>query len=365
MREIISFRRIFVEVMLLSLSKRMTVYHFCRTITFAAAVASLIAILHNDTLKAQTITDTLSCGRISNIDLGAVVTGGTLSESLDLFDSSRTDSVFTIISNANSGFSWTIDSAGIAIQPLHIGTATIISFSADSVAQVDSDELIFQSKQNDSCITTFTLTAEVIGPTGNNSVLPLSHTSHTIIAFKTNTPGDTLDLKLQNNLGSSLTLDSVNLQKGTAFTIVSSSLPATIPEDSSFKLKLAFTASKAGFYTDFVRMPNHSILPLSVQGLLLPNDAVQTRPPATSYFSLYPNPSYGQVTIHSENITQTQVTITDVLGRTLTEASFTGDWQWDRAEGNGIARSGTYFIVVTGIGSNGEPVHEVQRLVLQ
>ncbi len=127
-----------------------------------------------------------------------------------------------------------------------------------------------------------------------------------------------------------------------------------------FTLKLAFNASKPGFYTDFITMPNEPILPLSVQGLLEPKDAVETQPVGTIYFYLYPNPSPGLLTIHTENITTAHVIITDVLGRTEQQTDFAGDWIWDGAS----VSDGTYFANITATTASGFQVHEIRRIVI-
>jgi hypothetical protein len=277
------------------------------------------------------------------------------------------DTVFNIQFSTDSGFSCT-NPNNIHILQNSTRFATTISFSPpDSELETVSTSFVFEPTADSSCQTTFDVFAKVVGPDTNNSIIPLDHGPDDIIAFKSDTSDETLDLQFQNNDSVSISIDTLELQNDTAFRIVSSSIkfPATLSSGSSFNLKLSFIASSPGFHSDFIGAPDHSILPLSVQGLLIPKDDVETQPTGSIYFMLYPNPSNGPVTIHTQNISQTHLTISDVLGRTLTETSFTGDWQWDRSGSNGIAPSGTYFVIVSGIGSNGEPVHEVKRVVLE
>ncbi len=364
----IIIRRIFVRAMLLSLLKRMSIVRFSSSINrFIFACVAGVVILPAMSAVAQT-SNTLSCGGRGTIDLGAVLSGGTIQDSLYLMNSdNKGDSVFRIISAKTQEFSWTI-SSGIRLAPGDSGYVTTFIFS-DSSLRTDSLPVVFEpnTADSDSCQTTFEVLAEVVGSTGNNSILPLKHTSHNIIAFKSDTSNETLQIQFQNNFGKSLPIQSLGLQNDTAFHIVSSSIsfPDTLPSGGSFTLNLSFTAKRPGFYTDFITSPDQPILPLSVQGLLLPNDAVQIQPANSTYLSIYPNPSYGSVTIHTENITHADLTITDVLGRTVKATPITGDWLWDRSGANGTALAGTYFIVVTGTGSNDEAVHEVQRVVLE
>ncbi len=332
-------------------------------------ISVVMALLFSASVRAQTShLDTLRCGRRVTIDLGSVLAGGTLTDSLSLVNlDSAMDTVFNIKSPTDSGFSWT-KTNNIHILQGPFEYATTISFSPpDSELGTASTPIVFEPTMDSSCQTTFEVSTTTVGPSANNSTVPLDNNPDNIIAFKTNTPGDTIQLQLQNKLETTLPVESLSLQNDTAFQIISSSItfPDTLPVGGFFLLKLAFVASKPGFYTDFITMPGEPIIPLSVQGLLEPKDAVETQPTGSICFMLYPNPSQGLVTIHTENITQAHVTITDVLGRTLTETSFTGDWQWDRSGSNGIAPSGTYFVIITGTGSNGEPVHEVKRVVLE
>ncbi|HET6400126.1 MAG TPA: T9SS type A sorting domain-containing protein [Candidatus Kapabacteria bacterium] len=332
-----------------------------RLALFAAALLGSIALIPATAAKAQAITDTLNCGQRSRIDLGAVVTGGTLKDSLFLF-STDTSTNFKIVPLSSAGFSSTDTSAFLPLGQRRY--ATTIEFS-QSTPGFDSVNLIIESRSFP-CQDTFNVIAEAVGPDTDNAVIPLIHTSHDIIAFKSDTT-ETLHIQLLNN-GPTITFDTLKLDSATAFRIDLSSItfPYTLDSGSFFPLKLSFIATNPGFYTDFISAPNHPIIPLSIQGLLQPKDAVQHEPPVTTYLRLYPNPSQGAVWVHAENITKAQATITDVLGRIEREASFRGDWQWDReTDGGGIAPAGTYFLVVTGTDANGKAVHEVERIVLE
>ncbi|MFI5200983.1 MAG: T9SS type A sorting domain-containing protein [Candidatus Kapaibacterium sp.] len=368
MRIALSFWRIFVGVLFVSLSTRMTKPGFRLAMSrsiFAFAVC--IAIFSASDASAQR-TNTLSCGSNGTIDLGAVLAGQTLHDSLFLQNSdSAKDSVFTITSSPTSGFSWS-PSSSIHLVSGDSAYVTTIVFSDSSIGATDSTSIVFQPVADSACVTTFELLAHSVGPDTNNSIVPLNHTSGNIIAFKSDTSGQSLHIRLQNNFNGSITIDSLELSSDTAFRIDSISVifPVTLKHDSSFTIKLSFIASNPGFYSDYISMPGQSILPLSVQGLLKPKDAVQIEPSAITYIRLYPNPSQGAVSIQTENLTKAQVTITDVLGRIEREASFHGDWQWDReTEGGGIAPAGTYFIIVTGTDANGKGVHQVERIVLE
>jgi hypothetical protein len=221
----------------------------------------------------------------------------------------------------------------------------------------------------DSCSTQLFLESIVIDSTADSTTFSLQDISPEVIAIQSNTDNTSRLFYFKNNSDSTVTMDSIRIIGTKAFSLDSNSLKTlTVARQDSFPVHLIYNRSSKGSDNGslYIWMPNEPILPaIALQGVRTGNDAVQTQPTSSTYFSLYPNPSYGSVTIHTENIAHTNVTITDVLGRTVKSASIAGDWQWDRLEKNGVAPAGTYFIIVTGTGNNGEAVHEVQRVVLE
>ncbi|HEX5316382.1 MAG TPA: T9SS type A sorting domain-containing protein, partial [Candidatus Kapabacteria bacterium] len=169
---------------------------------------------------------------------------------------------------------------------------------------------------------------------------------------------------------SSIIIDSIKVTQTPAFAITRApSLPDTIPSQGSFAVGLAYHRSSQGSDNGelVIHMPDEPILPaISLQGVRVANNAVQTQPAGSVYFWLYPNPSQGGITIHTEHLTHAHVTVTDVLGRIEREASFVGDWQWGRKiEGGGLAPAGTYFVIVTGEDASGTTVRELERVALE
>jgi hypothetical protein len=370
MRTLLSFWRIFVRAMQSLYSERMTIARFCQTVAhLALAFAVIIAIFPATNAFAQRIPDTLTCGGKFPVDLGTVLAGGTLLDTLFLFNAEASrDSVFKIKTLSDNEIRWT-DSTGIHVPSGSETDFTMITFTPLAKSGKETKPIVIQPiADSDSCQTTFDMTVEIVGPDTNNALLLLNNTAHDIIAFTSKKPNDSLFIRLQNNFSHSITLDTLYFERGSAFTIDSSSVNLHDPLDSGaiFTIKLRFTANSPGFYTDFIRSPDEPILPISVQGLLLPDDAVEARPTGSGYFSIYPNPSHGEVNIHMQNISKAHLTITDVLGRTFSEASITGDWQWDRRSESGMtAPAGTYFIVLSGTDRNGASVQEVERVVLE
>ncbi len=367
MQRLFKLWRIFVGAIFILQSEQMTLARIRQTVLrFALTFTGFMAILPAISAHAQKVPNTLSCGSKFSIDLGTVLAGGTLRDTLFLFnqDSDR-DSIFEIKTLPDTNFSWT-DPSSIHILLDSTRDWTTISFTSSKIGLAAKTIVIEPTADTDSCQTTCDIIATVVGPDTDGAIVQLDSGSKDIIAFKSDTSNQTLQIQLQNNYGHSIFTKTLQIQDTTAFSIDKSSIiPDSLADRAIFTLKLRFTAKSLGFYTDFIRSPDEPILPISIQGLLLHNDAVKTQPITPVYFVLYPNPSNGPVTIHTKNISQAHVGITDVLGRTLTEASFTGDWQWDRTGTNGIAPSGTYFVIVSGIGMNGEPVHEIKRVVLE
>jgi hypothetical protein len=343
--------------------ERMFHTHFRRPFaTIILAFAVCLVLPPQGPAMAQTITDTFSCSHVSTIDLGSVLVGGSIHDSLFLFDSNTVkprDTInFTIFPNGTVSLE---DTNPFFLSSLQQTYATTILFSPTAPGSI-SDSIVLESLRDASCRTTYRITAEGVGPTADNAIIPLHHTSHDIIAFKSDT---VLHIQLHNN-GAAITFDTLKLDTGTAFRLDLSAVtfPYTLASGSSFPLTLSFIASTPGFYTDFISAPDEPILPISVQGLLNPNDEVQT-PGKSTYIWLYPNPSQSMVTIRTQGLSGTHAIITDVLGRVVQQADFTGDWQWDRQNDGAMVPAGIYFLLVTGKEMNGKAVHQVARIVLE
>lgn len=361
-----SLFRIFAERVTNSHFERMIFFRFRRI--FSTIILALTAgvALPWQSAFAQTITDTFYCGHTSHIDLGSVLTGATLQDSLFLVDDEGSSDSVVFITFPSGDFLLTNHNI-FGLDSSRPVLATVIQFSRSTLG-VESDSIVLESRGNTLCRSTYYLTAEAVGPDTNNSIIPLNHTSHDIIGFKkSDSSSETLHIRFENNFDSSITIDSLRLQNGTAFRIDSSSVsyPHTLLRDSSVTLALSFIANSPGFYTDFVIMPGRPILPFSVQGLLLPNLQVQSHSNTSTYVWIYPNPSQGPVTVHTQNLTRANVIISDVLGRTLAKASFIGDWQWMPKTNNTASTPSTYFVTVSGQNADGVQVHEVRRIVIQ
>ncbi len=363
----LSFWRIFVEQASTSLFARM--FNTKMRLRIIAKILALVAsfALLSKPAAAQTVSDTFSCNFSSTIDLGAVLAGGTLQDSMFILDKDTNNATDTVgfIKFPIGNISLSDTSSPLYLFASQKKYITTIIFSSASVGTIN-DSIVLQSTKG--CQSTYHILAEAVGPDTDNSIVPLDHSSHDIIAFKkSDSTTKTLHIQFENNFDSSITIDTLTLQKDSAFHIDSSSVtfPATIPAGHSFTLTLSFIASTSGFYTDFIGRPGRPILPFSVQGLLLPNQAVQTPQGATIHVSIYPNPSHGLVTIHTDGLSQEQVTLTDVLGRVVGKAAFSGEWQWNGQWNAGPAASGTYFVLVTGRDASGKPAHVVLRIVIE
>jgi hypothetical protein len=327
---------------------------------------SLLAILIPATAHAQTFPFSLTRNGSSAIALNPVLAGvGIVEDTILITDTSGSSNSVSVSISGNPDIGLDTDKFTIDTNKHY---SFVVTFAPKSVGN-DSTTLTFKF---DGDSATLLLTAQGIDTTTDSSTLTLSNAANGIIAMEYQKDSALIHVFIKNDFSTEDTISSVTLADPTFFHILNpptTSIP--LPSKDSFEIILSFNAT--GSSTDFLKdelllvsVPNDPIAPeIAIQGLYNPNDAVQTQPTQTTYFYLYPNPSQGPVTIHSQNISQTHVTITDVLGRTLTEASFTGDWQWDRSESGGMAPSGTYFVIVTGIGTNGEPVHEVKRMVLE
>ena len=354
------FWRIFVEHTSISLHYRMLKSRIRHV--FVASVLTVAVVLSSSPAHAQTVVDTFDCTRISTIDLGAILSGVTIQDTLYLVDrdTSNTSDTVRFVSIPSGNFSLSDTSQAILLSNQRPFVTTIL-FSRPTPG-TSTDSVVLATTRG-GCEATYHIIAEAVAPDTNNSIVPLKHTSHNIIAFKkSDSSRETLQLHFKNNFDSSITIDSLTLQNGSAFRIDSSSVdfPATIAADSSFKVSVSFTARTAGFYTDFIGMPGRPIIPLSIQGLFQPNQGFQSFSNSIStYVWVYPNPSQGLVTIHTESLSHASVSITDVLGRPITkQQSFADDWMWNPTSQEG----GTYFVAVSGTTVDGLHIHEIHRI---
>jgi hypothetical protein len=307
---------------------------------------------------------TLNCGKPDTINFGQILKGDSEEFPLTLVNKLGQADTLWSISGGLSYFRLTDSQASVTLGD-SLKTNVILS-----ALKLNSKPLSTTIKIDaDSCSTQLFLQAEVIDSTADSTTFSLQNTSPEVIAIQSATDNTTRLFYLKNNSFSTITIDSIRINGTKAFILDSNSLKSlTLAPQDSFQVHITYNRSLQGFDNGYLvvsKPDNPILLELALQGVRTANDAVQIQPVVSTYFSLYPNPSYGSVTIYTENMTHANVTITDVLGRTVKTAPISGDWLWDRSGTNGAAPAETYFIIVTGIGSNGEAVHEVQRVVLE
>ncbi|HZK75275.1 MAG TPA: T9SS type A sorting domain-containing protein, partial [Candidatus Kapabacteria bacterium] len=167
-----------------------------------------------------------------------------------------------------------------------------------------------------------------------------------------------------NNSDSAIKIDSLHIAQTNAFSFTSPpKFNFSVAAGDSFVIGLSYQRSSQGSDNGYLAIsrPNEPILQdVILQGVRTSGDAVQLQPAASTYFRLYPNPSSGRVTIHSESIAVAHVTITDVLGRVEQQGDFSGDWSWD----GGSSNDGTCFVNITATTTDGFHVHEMRRLMM-
>jgi hypothetical protein len=337
-----------INSLLASLRKHSFLFFLALTLNFLFAWSG----------KAQSFTDTLKCKNAITVDIGGVLIGDTVMDSISLINRiSSTDTTWNVSQNetaslklsdtlghADSGKKW---NTFIVFTPKDTSSITV------PISLVPTDD--------PGCASNINLTAHGIGPTKDSSTFSLQDTSEDVIAFQTNNNSDAGTFFFINNSDTAIEIDSIKISQTKAFSITSSpTLPLHLLSQASFPLGIAYQRTSQGSDNAelVIGVPNEPILPIALQGVRTGNDVVQTQPSGSIYFMLYPNPSYGPVTIHTENITQAHATITDVLGRTITEESFNGDWVWDGEQ------SGTYFVNITATMTDGTSLHEVRRVVM-
>src|ERR1700733_9573318 len=314
--------------------------------------------LFADAGRAQIFTGTMKCSDTITIDIGNVLIGDNVTDTISLtngfsiHDSSwkvtQDDTMLRILDSvglADSTYNW---KTFIICNPK--GAGSIIS--AINISPVNDA----------SCLFVIILKANGIGPTKDSSTFSLQDTSKNVIAFQTNIDSVTGHFIFTNDSSASIEINNIYVLTDAAFSITPHPAPSfTLVPGASFTLDINYKPTSIGSDNGYlvISMPTDPILlEVALQGVRTGSDAVQTQQSGTIYFVVYPNPSNGQVTIHTENIAQTHVTITDVLGRTLTEESFNGDWVWSGD------KSGTYYVNISATKTDGSYLHEVKRVVI-
>jgi hypothetical protein len=230
---------------------------------------------------------------------------------------------------------------------------------------------ILLTRNGEKCKYALKLSGWAIPATPENAAIPLANFIPPTVAFVT--PDDTSRryLALYNNFGHALRIDTIRLLKAVSFRIDTAlRYPDTLAPNTILELPLAFEPKQKGLNQDYliVGVPDKPILfdVIPIQGFFNPTSSVRINITRTAHFAVFPNPSHGDLTVHSDGLSRSRVEIMDMLGRTLTASSFAHDWRWDRktSDGNTVS-SGAYFLIVSGTTDAGEHVREVQSLVLE
>jgi hypothetical protein len=352
------FRRKFVEMNYSSFAITARVTPTLRP--FVLLFFLSFSFLHSDAGHAQLATYTLKCGTPITIDFGQVLIGDSVEYPITFTNKLSNNVTSWSITGGSPYFSF-LDTAGNAQSDSSWSTSIIVK--ADTSGAFSAQYKL--DAKSDTCSLVITLRATGIGPTKDSSTFTLQDTSKDVIAFQTNNNSDSGTFYFKNNSDTAIEIDSIYVTQSNAFSITSHPLfHYSLPGRDSFPLGIAYQRSSQGYDNGQLQfaigMPDEPILPIALQGVRTGNDAVQTQPIGTIYFLIYPNPSYGSVTIHTENIASAHVTITDVLGREVQKADFTGDWVWNGSNNE----SGTYFVSITATTADGIPVCEERRVVV-
>jgi hypothetical protein len=211
-----------------------------------------------------------------------------------------------------------------------------------------------------------------IDTTPEQTLLPLFTSIPKTVAFTSQEDTSVHYLSLYNNSITAIHIDSMRLVRASAFRIDSpAKYQVTLFPFDTLRVPLIFKPQTKGLYQDYliVWKPVEPVLQdvIPIQGFYdPPPQSVRISVTHAAHFAVYPNPSHGEIMVHTESLTHARAEIIDMLGRRIEEGSFNSDWQWNRETiGGGTAMSGAYFIVVSGMTESGESVREVETIVLE
>jgi hypothetical protein len=346
----------------------------CKKVLCATLLLSAVFVLSLSGLprraSAQVIFDSLHCSTpsVKTVEIGGVLFGGSVQDTVRFLNAFTipNDSVFTFEFAGDASFSVDIDSFH-----LHPDSQALWTFN---YKPTDSSNhfayLIIRTRGSDStCIDTLLINAPAITPTKDSATFSIFPSPQDVIAIQSSTNISSLTIYLKNETTSQYIIDTIRLVGFDTSMSISSHIPFpdTLVASDSFQLSLTFNRTSKGFENGHlvITVPDEPILQdaIAVQGLRLPDAFVDFMPSGSVYFWLYPNPSQGVVTLHSEGLVHMHVKLLNVLGITLRDEDFNQDWTLSTISA-AIPEPGTYFVVVSGITPDGMSVHEVKRLVI-
>lgn len=363
------FRRNFAIVKITMLSRRAALLLSVAATVIAMSVVSRQTIAQTYT---RTYNRTFHCNGMDTVFAGqALANGGRVDDTLAIRDVSALQKGafvrITLSQDKDTAFQ-IFPNTGL----VKLGAGDSMQFYITFAPKTKGFQvctLLLQSQDTSTCVDTIILLGQGIGLTNPKDSLPLFASTPPTIAVRSTTDSTQYSIPLYNNDSSSVHIESIRLAYGNTFKVFPTQ-PFDLPAHSIYFLPLVFQHPFKGLNQDYliVSVPNEPILfdVIPIQGFSDPNSGVKHVGSGRVSFWIYPNPSHGEITVHTESLTHVRVQVMDLLGRTLSEAAPTGDWIWRRETmGDGFATSGAYFLIVTGENDRGQPVREVQTVILE
>ena len=335
------------------------------------AVCAVLSTLLPSRSLAQFGGDTaiMVCGGMDTMLVGeAYFRGGQLANTLHVlvdFDSTfKSDTIRARFSGDSSVVVHSFDTIHIST-----GKPTYLSFTVQYVPKqirVDTFQILL-TRSNGKCKYEIKLTAYGIDTTSEKTPVFLGARRSSTVAFVSSRDTSVRYLKLYNNFSDSLRIDSMRLFKAVSFQIDTVlKYPIILASQGTLQLPLAFEPAQTGLNQEYliVSVPDNPILQdvIPIQGFFdPPSQSVRINVARMAHFVAYPNPAHGDITIHADALNRSHVEIIDMLGRPIQASAFDKDWQGYLTS----LPSGAYFLIVSGTTETGEPIREVQSIVLE
>gem|GEM_PF-4474677 len=314
-------------------------------------------------IDAQSFQVRLTCGGSDSLFLQPMLLGDTLFDTVRFINNAnnRSDSIFGI-QNGTSHLlfldsSITVDSGA--------SVSSVIRVIPDSGFNDVTVNLI--GVGGGTCNISLDIITHGITSSKDGATFSLQHTASEAIAIRTDSSGVHRTFFFRNDSSGTLSIDTISILQAPSFSIDSlPPFPLLIPAHDSFPLSLRFNRSVPGTENGYlITKPTHTPISdefkISLQGMLVVQSSVNSFKGPDGIVIVSPNPLQGWTVVRTQNMTETHVIITDILGRNITESNFQDQWRWDASS----TSPGTYFVIVTGKNTAGVPIRSVQRIMLE
>jgi hypothetical protein len=224
-------------------------------------------------------------------------------------------------------------------------------------------------------------TVESHGPGDNDSTDVDDSTDHALfgggiqsILVKSQGEQAAISFRFTNNLTVPVTITNITLASGKNFTIISGAPapmnPITLASGAGITMKIAFKTTDHQMHNDqlmILSSGKQTPSTITLQGIELAAASVSGSLPSGVTIIAMPNPMTSSLKVGLSGVNSASITIFDVMGKqVLSSPVHSTEWIWNGTASDGTTLlSGSYFIRVSGMSSEGAPFVSTQKIILQ